>query len=171
MTCVIGIYFNHFTINDHLFKVYVYCLIKNKLATHKQKLESQVVSLALVQRLRTLTEVWNISSYLTKENFLTNKLNVDAYHRIYRWLHKPAGSQGLSRHRATLLSSAHALDLINLRLIYLLLAQNVNNATLKVKLKSIVQERVSEHCARTLLCKSVRWNRKCNYSLTKGGLA
>lgn len=36
-------------------------------------------------------------------------------------------------HKATLLP-AHAPDLINLRLIYLLLAQNVNNATLKVKL-------------------------------------
>ena len=56
MTCVIGIYFNHFTINDHLFKVYVYCLIKNKLVTHKQMLKSQVVSLASVQRLHTETE-------------------------------------------------------------------------------------------------------------------
>lgn len=79
-----------------------------------------------------------------------------------------ASSQGLASDMRQHCCPAHTLDLINLRLIYLLLVQNVNNETLKVKLKSIVQERVSEHCASTLLCKSVRWNRKCNYSLTKG---
>lgn len=170
MTCVIGIYFNHFTINDHLFKVYVYCLIKNKLVTHKQTLKTEVVILAVVQCVRALSDWHQVEIFhfiLTERNFLTSNVHVNASVCTYWRLHKRP-TQRLGGHKVTLLSSTHGPDLINSRLIYLLLAQNVNNAMLKVKLKSIVQERVSEHCACTLLCKWVRWNRKCNYSLTKG---
>lgn len=143
MTCVIGIYFNHFTINDHLFKVYVYCLIKNKLVTHKQTLKIQVLSLALVHSkralslecLRLILQDWTFSR---QNGTLTHN---SAFITVYtgRHINEPS-SQGLASDIRQHCCPAHILDLINLRLIYLLLAQNVNNETLKVKLKSIVQE-------------------------------
>ena len=82
-------------------------------------------------------------------NFLTSRVSC-AFIAIYRPLHKRVRFTRTQPIQRYIVVFAHAPDLINLRLIYLLLAQNVNNATLKVKLKSIVQERVSEHCA--LLC-------------------
>lgn len=91
MTCVIGIYFNHFTINDHLFKVYVYCLIKNKLVTHKQTLKTEVVILAVVQCVRTLSDWHQVEIFhfiLTERNFLTSNVHVNASVCTYRRLHK-----------------------------------------------------------------------------------